>query len=140
MANKIYLDMDGTIADLYGVDNWLENLVNGSDRPYRVAKRMVEEKVLENLVNLGYELAIVSWLSKNSNKEYDKMVRNAKKEWLKKNFPNIHFVEIHIVKYGTPKSRVVKEKNGILFDDEERNRNEWKGLAIDAKYLPIWGN
>ena len=57
MANRIYLDMDGTIADLYGVDNWLENLVNGSDRPYRVAKRMVEEKVLENLVNLGYELS-----------------------------------------------------------------------------------
>ena len=30
---KIYLDMDGTIADLYGVENWLENLVNYNDRP-----------------------------------------------------------------------------------------------------------
>ena len=137
---KIYLDMDGTIADLYGVENWLENLVNGNDRPYRVAERIVEEEVLVNLVNSGYELGIVSWLSKNSSKEYDKMVRNAKREWLRKNFPNIHFSEIHIVKYGTPKSKVVKEKNGILFDDEEKNRKEWKGLAIDAKYLSIWGN
>lgn len=137
---KIYLDMDGTIADLYGVENWLENLVNGDDRPYRIAERIVEEEVLVNLVNCGYELGIVSWLSKNSSKEYDKMVRKAKKEWLAKNFPNIHFSEIHIVKYGTPKSKVVKEKNGILFDDEEKNRNEWKGLAIDAKYLSIWGN
>lgn len=137
---KIYLDMDGTIADLYGVENWLENLVNGDDRPYRIAERIVEEEVLVNLVNSGYELGIVSWLSKNSSKEYDKMVRNAKREWLRKNFPNIHFSEIHIVKYGTPKSKVVKEKNGILFDDEEKNRNEWKGLAIDAKYLSVWGN
>ena len=137
---KIYLDMDGTIADLYGVENWLENLVNYNDRPYRIAERIVEEEVLVNLVNSGYELGIVSWLSKNSSKEYDKMVRNAKKEWLRKNFPNIHFSEIHIVKYGTPKSKVVKEKNGILFDDEEKNRNEWKGLAIDAKYLSVWEN
>ena len=138
MANRIYLDMDGTIADLYGVENWLENLVNGNDRPYRVAKRMVEEKVLEELVKAGYELAIVSWLAKNSNKEYDKMVRNAKREWLRENFPNIHFVEIHIVKYGTPKSRVVKEKNGILFDDERPNREEWKGLAIHPEILQNW--
>lgn len=135
---KIYLDMDGTIADLYGVENWLNDLINENDRPYRIAKRMVNEEVLENLVKLGYELGIVSWLAKNSNKEYDKVVRNAKKDWLKKNFPNIKFAEIHIVKYGTPKSKVVKEKNGILFDDEKPNRDEWKGLAIDAKYLPLW--
>lgn len=135
---KIYLDMDGTIADLYGVNNWLDDIINNNDRPYRIAKRMVTEEVLQNLVKLGYELGIVSWLAKNSNKEYDKMVRNAKREWLKENFPNIKFTEVHIVKYGTPKSRVVKEKNGILFDDERPNREEWKGLAIDAKYLPLW--
>lgn len=135
---KIYLDMDGTIANLYGVENWLEKLTNNDPSPYRNAERLVDEQVLENLVKLGYELAIVSWLAKNSTKEYDKMVRNAKREWLKENFPNIHFVEIHIVKYGTRKSKVVKEKNGILFDDEKRNREEWRGMAIDAKYLPLW--
>ena len=135
---RIYLDMDGTIADLYGENNWLTDLVNRNPRPYIKAKRMVEEKILENLVKNGHELAIVSWLAKDSTKEYDKAVRKAKREWLKINFPNIKFVEIHIVKYGTPKSIVVKEKNGILFDDEERNRKEWKGLAVDAKELKNW--
>lgn len=129
---KIYLDMDGTIADLYGVENWLEDLIAGNERPYRKAERLVEEEELAELVADGYELAIVSWLAKNSNKEYDRKVRNAKREWLKENYPNIKFTEIHIVKYGTPKSRVVNEK-GILIDDEIPNRREWKGVAVDPK-------
>lgn len=131
----IYLDMDGTIADLYGVENWLADLTNKNTRPYKVAKRMVEEERLVKLVETGNDLAIVSWLAKNSNKEYDKAVRKAKREWLKKNFPNIKFKEIHIVKYGTPKSKVVKEKTGILVDDEKPNRMEWKGLAIAPNWL-----
>ena len=129
---KIYLDMDGTIADLYGVENWLEDLIAGNERPYREAERLVEEEELAELVADGYELAIVSWLAKNSNKEYDRKVRNAKREWLKENYPNIKFTEIHIVKYGTPKSRVVNEK-GLLIDDEIPNRREWKGVAVDPK-------
>ncbi len=129
---KIYLDMDGTIADLYRVENWLADLIAGNERPYREAERLVEEAELAKLVADGYELAIVSWLAKNSNKEYDRKVRNAKREWLKENYPNIKFTEIHIVKYGTPKSRVVNER-GILVDDEIPNRREWKGVAVDPK-------
>ncbi len=128
----IYLDMDGTIADLYGEKNWLEDIINRNTRPYENAKKLIEEKVLENYVNLGFNLGIISWLAKDGTKEYNKAVRKAKKEWLKKNYPNIKFTEIHIVKYGTDKSKTAKEKNGILIDDEERNRKNWKGLAIDA--------
>lgn len=135
---KIYLDMDGTIANLYAVEGWLPMLHNSDPTPYATAERMVTEETLTALADRGYELAIISWLAKNSNKEYDKAVRKAKKEWLKENFPNINFTEVHIVKYGTPKSRVAKEKNGILFDDEEKNRTEWKGLAFDAKILPTF--
>ena len=31
----IYFDMDGTIADLYGRDGWLDDLMNEYTRPYR---------------------------------------------------------------------------------------------------------
>ena len=48
---------------------------------------------------------------------------------------DVKFDEIIIVPYGTPKETL---STGILFDDEERNRNEWKGLAVDAKFLPNW--
>ena len=135
MKRRIYLDMDGTIANLYEVENWLADLTKSDPRPYIEAKPMVEKEVLADLINKGYELAIVSWLAKNGNEVYNKEVRKAKKNWLKKHYPEIKFEEIHIVKYGTPKSKVAKHKDGILIDDEKNNRKEWKGTAINPKYI-----
>lgn len=135
MKRRIYLDMDGTIANLYEVENWLTDLIKSDPRPYIEAKPMVKEEVLADLINKGYELAIVSWLAKNGNENYNKEVRKAKKNWLKIHYPEIKFKEIHIVKFGTPKSKVVKHKDGILIDDEKNNRKEWKGTAINPKYI-----
>lgn len=134
MMRTIYFDMDGTIADLYSVDNWLDKLVNNDATPYEEAEPMVNMKdlssFLKDLQHKGIRIGIVSWLAKNSTKEYDKAVRAAKRKWLKENI-DITFDEIHIVKYGTRKDYIVKDKNGILFDDELNNRNNWRGLAID---------
>ncbi len=126
--------MDGTIANLYQ-GNWLEQLRAENPAPYENANRLVEEEVLQELVNQGYELGVISWLAKNGSAEYNKAVRLAKKNWLKANYPNIHFMEIHIVKYGTPKQYVCKVKGQILVDDEEPNRKNWKGLAIHPSDL-----
>lgn len=133
----IYFDMDGTIADLYSVDNWLAKLGDFIPTPYLEAKPMMRFSLLARYLNLlqvkGYRIGIVSWLSKNSNSFYDEKVIKAKKAWLKKHLPSVHFDEIHIVPYGTPKSQVVSEI-GILFDDEESNRNEWRkagGIALN---------
>ena len=126
--------MDGTICNLYEVENWLPKLVNSDPTPYEEAKPMVNMKdlsgLLKDLQHMGIRIGIVSWLAKNSTKEYDKAVRTAKKNWLKENI-DITFDEIHIVKYGTRKDYIVRDKNGILFDDELNNRNKWRGLAID---------
>ena len=134
----IYFDMDGTIADLYGVKNWLEDLENEKARPYADARPLVNcEKFIHKiklLKNKGYKIGIISWTAKNGTKEYNKKVRKTKLEWLEKYFPNC-FDEIHIVKYGTPKHYVVKN-NGILFDDEEKNRIKWnKGKSFSEKDL-----
>lgn len=130
----IYFDMDGTIANLYEVENWLPKLINSDPTPYEEAKPMINMSDLSNLLkdlqSKGVKIGIVSWLAKNSTKEYDKEVRTAKRKWLKENI-DITFDEIHIVKYGTRKDYIVKDKNGILFDDELNNRNNWRGLAID---------
>ena len=132
----IYFDMDGTIANLYGVENWLAKLINEDATPYTDATPLVRLSTLARLLNKaqrnGYKIGIVSWLAKNSTVEYDIKVTNAKIEWLNTHLKSVHFDEIKIGKYGTPKSTMVEDKNGILFDDEEPNRNEWKGVAHDV--------
>lgn len=132
----IYFDMDGTIANLYAVENWLEDLQNRNTRPYEQAKVMVRMATLARLLNKlqrkGYIIGIVSWLAKNSTQEYSERVMQAKVNWLQRYLPSVHWNELHIVEYGTPKQEVVQYNKGILFDDEEPNRMNWTGQAYDV--------
>ena len=138
MVKAIYFDMDGTIADLYGVDGWLDNLIAEQTKPYRMAKSLVDMRklgsLLNHLQNIGYHIGIVSWLSKNGAEQYNDRVTKAKLAWLEKHIGSVHWDEIKIVEYGTPKSFVVEYPQGILFDDEKPNRMEWdkQGLAFDV--------
>lgn len=131
----IYFDMDGTIANLYGVENWLSQLRAEDATPYAEAAPLVDmselQLYLSILQNRGYKIGVISWLAKNSSKSYDKIVRKTKKEWLRATLPEIQFDEIHIVKYGTRKDYVAKDKFGIIFDDDERVREKWRGLPIN---------
>lgn len=136
MMNKaIYFDMDGTIADLYGVENWLSYLIERNPLPYEIAKPLIRLSALARKLNklqaLGWRIGVVSWLSKEDNPDYNKVVTEAKKMWLKKHLASVHFDDVKIVSYGTPKSTVVNEI-GILFDDEERNRIEWNNAGGNA--------
>ena len=123
---KIYFDMDGTIADLYGVEGWLDYLINGNPFPYANAKPMVNMNRLARRLNAlqreGNEICVISWLSKTSTAEYDELVTRAKLAWLEKHLASVRFDEIHIVAYGTPKHTIGQ---GILFDDEVQNREGW---------------
>lgn len=132
----IYFDMDGTIANLYAVENWLEDLQNKNTRPYEQAKVMLKMNILARYLNKlqkeGYIIGIVSWLAKNSTQEYNERVTQAKVNWLERHLPSVHWNELHIVEYGTPKQTVVQYNKGILFDDEEQNRTNWTGIAYDV--------
>lgn len=133
MTKAIYFDMDGTIANLYGVDNWLDYLIKYDSTPYEIAKPMLNMSVLARILNRlqrkGYIIGIISWLSKTSTPEYGEKVRRAKINWLKKHLKSVKFDSIQIVDYGTPKYTLGK---GILFDDEIENRNAWGEGAYDV--------
>ena len=135
----IYFDMDGTIADLYGVENWLDYLISKDALPYAIAKPLVKLNVLARLLNRlqaeGYKIGIISWLAKNSTSEYDEKVTNAKIKWLKTHLASVKFDEINIVAHGTPKSNFAKTPFDILFDDEEKNRIDWVGQAFDVNSI-----
>lgn len=130
---EINFDLDGTIANLYGVDGWLEYIIARDETPYAIAKPLLNlsalARVLNRLQKNGWKINVISWLAKNSTTEYDEKVTTAKLQWLAKHLASVKFDNISIVAYGTPKSTC---GNGILFDDEEPNRNEWEGVAYDV--------
>ena len=130
---EINFDMDGTLANLYGVENWLESLMNKDTTPYAIAKPLLNlsalARVLNRLQREGYKLNIISWLAKVNDIEYNKAIALVKVIWLTKHLPSVKWDKITIVPYGTPKSTC---GNGYLFDDEEPNRNEWGDGAYDV--------
>ena len=139
MTATIFFDMDGTIADLYGVENWLDYLIASDTLPYAVAKPLLKlnslARILNRLQREGYRIGIISWLVKSGTEEYNNAVIETKKNWLKKHLASVHFDEINIVKYGTPKQMFARTENDILFDDEEKNRNNWTGKAFDVNAI-----
>ena len=138
MVKAIYFDMDGTIADLYGVEGWLADLEAHRTRPYEEARVMHNMSALAKAIHKaqskGIKIGVISWLSKTATEDYNKAVEKAKRKWLKKHLKSVDFDEVYIVPYGTPKSTVAKQ-TGILFDDEERNRKEWRGNAYPPEKI-----
>lgn len=135
----ICFDMDGTIADLYGVPGWLEMLRAYDSTPYEIAPPMWDMAELAELLTQaqtsGIEIRIITWLSKESTAEYDKAVREAKREWLvNQGFPFDHF---HGVAYGATKADSIRrylaeDETAILIDDNFKVRNGWHmGDTID---------
>lgn len=125
MRKMIIFDMDGTIADLYGVEGWLDMLRAENTSPYAIARPMYDMATLNDILGMlkfeGYTISVVSWGAKHATAAYDEAVRKVKIEWLKRhNFP---FDEVHVVPYGTPKENFAFGDLNILVDDNEEVRN-----------------
>ena len=67
---KIWFDMDGTIADLYGVTDWLPAILARDTRPYEIARGIGNLALIARLLNKaqanGHEIGIISWTAKNA--------------------------------------------------------------------------
>lgn len=136
MEKWIWLDCDGTWIDLYGVENWLEMLIAEDVTPYKIAKPLVNlswlARTIHELQAKDFKIGIISWLSKNGTEKYNEQVTRTKLNYFKEHLPSVTFDCINIIPYGTPKSTC---GSGILFDDEENNRNEWKDIAYNEENL-----
>ena len=141
----ICFDMDGTIADLYGVNDWLEKLRAFDPTPYVEAEPMWDMSELAEVLNAlrvcGVEIRIITWLSMESTVEYNRAVREAKREWLDSlDFPYDNF---HGVRYGATKADSVRRylaenESAILIDDNARVREGWHlGEAVDPTAIDI---
>lgn len=139
----IVLDLDGTVCDTYSVPNWLERIRHEDATPYEVAEPLCDTEALAHVLKLarseGCRVEIVSWNCKGDiSPEYRRKVRKVKVNWLKRYGLLQEVDAVHVVKHGTPKSKVASGR-GVLFDDETANREEWsssgRGIAFDAVNL-----
>ena len=137
MRKTIVFDMDGTIANFYGVEGWLDYIKNEDTTPYEVAAPLYDMEYLRNLLidlkNKGWRVVVTTWLAKGATKEYNNRTRKAKIDWLAKyDFP---YDEIHLVKYGTTKANCTRKIGGyqVLVDDNATVRKGWTlGATINA--------
>lgn len=133
----IYFDMDGTIADLYGEKGWLEDLENERVAPFLLAKPLLNMWKLSVMLKLlqrkGYRVGIISWTPREATKTYAARVEKAKRHWLKENL-FIYLDEIKIIPYGENKKKNA-DTLGWLFDDENKNREEWGKGAYEPKEI-----
>lgn len=144
MDKILVFDMDGTLANFYGVEGWLQDLENSNPRPYIEAEPMYDMVKMAEILNalklLGYTIIVTTWLSKNSSKEYKKEVRQAKRDWLNRyNFP---YDELHMVQYGTTKLTALginRDTKSYLMTTQKIRAGWHLGTAIDANndIMPI---
>ncbi len=136
MKKIIAFDMDGTIADLYAVENWLDKLNNEDASPYGEAQPMWDMQALREvllvLIEKGWEVRIITWLAKDSSEWYKDEVREQKKDWL--DYYNFPYEKCHMVAYGTTKANCIRHmaESAILIDDNAKVRDGWTlGETLD---------
>ena len=138
-VKMICFDMDGTIADLYGVQGWLEMVENENPKPYEIARPMWDMVELATTLKMlqvkGYEVRVITWLAKDSTEDYKDKTRQAKLEWLEnQGFP---FDKFHGIAYGTTKANAIRKylelgEQAILIDDNAKIRQGWNvGETVD---------
>ena len=74
MEKIISFDMDGTIVDFYGVENWLSKIRAHDASPYRDARGLVNLSRLARRLNAvqrkGWKIRVVSWGSKDRDENF----------------------------------------------------------------------
>lgn len=119
-SREIIFDMDGTIADLYSVKDWLPKLRTENPEPYIAAKPLYDMDTLNCIVSMlkdsGYLIKVVSWGSLNSSSDFLEKTKIAKEKWLEKyKFPAD---EVYIIPYGESKNDYANI-DSILVDDNK---------------------
>lgn len=125
---KIFFDMDGTIADLYSQENWLESILAEDADLFGYLPNMY---TYDEMVKLKEEfpncvLEIITWTPMNGSNEYCAEVARKKATWIQMVYPGI-FTKINVLPYGVPKQYANTNKSNkmILVDDNPEVLAMW---------------
>ena len=136
----VYFDMDGTLADLYGVHDVFKRLDSNDATVYLEAEPI--SKYVDRLKEfkaMGYMIGIITaglrFPAGTPDDIRDKMnedTAEAKQQWLHENGISPYTDSFQFVPYGVSKYEVAKDKTGILVDDDDRALNTWYSDRIKA--------
>lgn len=130
----VYLDMDGTIFDLYRVDGWLSKIRKEESGLFENLEPLItEEELFKMYPEDKYEIRIMSMTPKFASQRYIAQVKFEKDLSLAKHFPKLRKGKRIYMKYGHNKN-IKGSKNATLVDDNESIRKSWRGLAL----YPSW--
>lgn len=137
---KIYFDMDGTVADLYGEKDWLNNLRNEHKGSFINLRPLVDMNelamVCHQLMNLGYSFGVITWLPMGASYEFERVCEEEKRAWVEEFMPWVS--EFYAQSYGVPKQYAPSKRAAemILVDDNAEVRAMWntevQRSSIDA--------
>lgn len=123
----ILFDLDGTLGNLYGRKNWLEELRN--EIPvYEDLEPLIDMKKLNEIAyklkSVGVDFGVVTWLSMGASESYELITSMEKYRWCKKYIPFI--TEFECQPYGTPKQTNYHNRKCILIDDNAEIRADFE--------------
>ena len=109
-TKMICLDMDDTLNLFYNYPDWLSLLRAEDPAPYAEAEAKWDMErlaaVLRMLQGAGWEITIITWLSKDSSEAYKDVSRRVVRDWLAGyGSPYGHF---HGVQFGSAKEDNVR--------------------------------
>lgn len=144
-GRTIYFDMDGTIADLYGVQpkngmDVFQRLDNNDATVYYEAKPIQKYvDLLKEYKGMGYRIGIITAGSRfppdtpqSTKDQMNKDTEMYKKKWLTEHGLMPYIDSFTFVPYGTSKYEVAEDKTGVLVDDEDKVLNTWFSDKIKA--------
>lgn len=134
--NSIWFDMDGTIAELYKVKDWLPALRSNDWSVYdRCLPRAHYERInaaIEALIENGWQVGVITWASKGIDwgKELD-AITEIKFDWLCRFFPALADGKFACIPYGYNKAKYLTEMGSsyglaYLVDDNKEVRAAWR--------------
>lgn len=137
---KIYFDMDGTVYNLYGIENWLQMLRNEERGAFTLGCALVDmvrlKEICLKLIGKGYQIGIITWLPMGASQEYMQICVEEKYLWVRNNMPYVS--EFYAQEYGTPKQYAPARRAAEMWlvDDSKEVREMWvtekQRKAIDA--------
>lgn len=132
MNKIVYFDMDGTLADLYGVTNVFKRLDALDANVYSEAKPIdTYINMLKEFKNMGYKVIILSCLGMISDKQFDKDTIHNKGLWLDK-YVGKQYIDERIYIPNTKHKEQYINEYGILVDDDDKVLMNWNYDRIKA--------